>query len=259
MQPELIQYLSVPEPTLVPNPKRPERIEITGSEEWKDETITLDSALNIKSGGILTLSNVKLILGNESNPALIYVESEGELHITDSIIISSDKGYGGSFMALPGSTFVLRDSEWNGVYNPWPNEGFQIFTDKAIIEGNVIKGINIMLRGTSSTQIKNNTIEDTLNPIIAFELNNSIIENNTISKSLDSAISLTSAYGGGEKGGSNNNIIAGNHISGTWSGGISVRGNKNIVENNKVTDVFSEPIVVEGSENIVNNNVIESP
>ena len=221
-------------PRLEPTPfkESPAVINITGEEVWEDQTIMVDTYLQVNNGGKLTLRNVTLIMGSESHSGFIEVKSGGSLFIYNSVITDTENGYGCRFVAERNTTFVMRDSQWHGVYYAWWNEGFEVYTNNAIIVNNTITGVDIMLIHTSSTNIANNTILNSLYPVILHGSTNSSIENNTISKCIEYAISLQPRYGGGEVG-SDNNLIRGNNILDTWKGGISISaGNRNRIYHN---------------------------
>ena len=256
MRPVPIELALVPEPEPVlysaPNPE----IRIGKTEEWNNKTVTLDTSLTIASGSRLTLTNVKLVLGNESHPAWIYIESGGELHIINSTVTDTERGYGGQLRASQDSTFVMRDSHWQGMYYDWWNEGFSIWTDRAIIEDNTLEGVSIMFRGTSSARVVGNTIQNTMCPMIVFGSSNSIIENNIIRNSIHTAIVLHEIYGG-EKARLENNSIIGNQISNSWFDGIAIYGGKrNIVKHNKVSNILFAAVSVDEKNNTVEGNVI---
>jgi len=221
----------VPDVEPIPPKAHPECITITEDQFWEDETIVLDTHLNINSGAKLPIRNPSLIMLRESHSAFITVNGGGSLYIYHSVITDTESGHGCRFVAQRDSKFVMRDSEWHGVYYAWWNEGFEIYTDNATIADNTITGVSIMLVHTSFVRVANNTILNSLSPLILFGSTNTVIENNKISRSFEGAICLQGPYGGGE-GGSDNNIITGNHISDTWKWGIMVEGDNNLIHHN---------------------------
>lgn len=211
MKPVTLQPAATPKLEPIPFKELPPFIAISGEEVWENQTIVLETELNIQDGGELTLRNVTLILGSESHAGYIRIKPGGSLYIYQSTITDTETGYGGRFEAEEGSTFVMRDSDWHGVYYSWWNEGFEIYADDAILANNTLTGVSIMLIHVSGGYMGNNTILDSLCPILLMGSSNLTIENNTISKSLRAAINLTSAYGGAE-GESTNNLIYHNNF-----------------------------------------------
>jgi len=212
MKPAALEPAVAPKLGPIPFEELPPFIDISGEEVWENQTIVLETELNIQDGGELTLRNVTLILGSESHAGHIRIKPGGSLHIYQSKITDIETGYGGRFEAEEGSTFVMRGSQWHGVYYSWWNEGFEIYADDAIVTNNTLTGVSIMLIRVSGAYVGNNTILNSLCPIILMGSTNSTIENNTISKSLYTAIVLTHSYGGAKDESTNNLIYHNNFL-----------------------------------------------
>jgi parallel beta-helix repeat protein len=258
-QPISIQLVPVVTPKIVPNPGPVTETRIIHSEEWKDKTVVLDSTLTINSGCTLTITNAKLQLGSEDHAVMIYIESSAELRINSSVINDTERGYGFLFMAAKGSTFAMKDSQWQGMISQWWDEGFYIFADNVTIENCFFKRAGIKLIGVSGAKIVNNTIEDTISPISLFDSSNCVLDNNIIRNCVGGAIGLNGSYERGSESGSNNNSVQNNLVRNSWSYGIIVSaGSGNIVRRNQIENVTSTPLwVIENNNNTLKDNVIK--
>lgn len=234
MEATVIQPSAIPKLERIRYEDPPESITVTGEEVWEDQTIVVESTLSVASGGKLTLRNVTLVLGGESHSGGLDVLSGGSLYIYNSFITDTERGYGGRFVTETDSVFVMMDSRWHGVSYSWWNEGFEVYSDNAIMWNNTITGVSIILGRVSSVYMAKNKIQNSLCPLILFGTSNSLIEYNTISKCIWDAISLWYLYHQGEER-AGNNIIRGNNISDSWRWGISVgQGDGNLIYHNNI-------------------------
>jgi len=251
--------ITTPEPIEFEQP--PTNIDINDEETWENQTITLETQLNIQDGGNLTLRNTNLILGSESHSGYIWVNPGGSLYIYESIITDSENGYGGRLFADKGTTIVMKNSEWHGVYYSWWSDGFEIFADDVIFENNTIMGVTIKLLTVSGAHLVNNRILNALSPLQLVGSSNCNIENNTISKSQWASIELMRALWIDAEGEPSNNLIMGNRILDSWSNGIVVEYfcDNNIFRDNDFSNIRFSSIRVIGNNNLIYHNNFRDP
>jgi hypothetical protein len=220
---------------------------VTGPEDYEDQMITVKGNIVIKSGGVLTLTDVRLAMDTKENPLIINVTEGGTLLVYDSTISISTampdehnsyefKIFGNSVIDNSEVYYVGHRSDNCSDDNdtgsgcgsstdlptydlPWNGWGIEVYSDNVSISNSKIKygscGVSCF---SSSPEITSSEISDNLYGILIFS-GSPTIEGNDIRNNSIGIFSNNSKFDL-----ENCNVVNNQYGVSVWSSEISVNG-----------------------------------
>ncbi len=240
-QVEALTMEAVPVPVLediefINLPSRPLWV-IRNETSIENQTVTVENALIVDSGGSLSLNNVTLLMEGGADHGGITIRPGGALYITNSTIRSGEAGGGYLFQAQSGSILVIKKSTVQGAGFSWGSDwgGLYLATDAVIIEdsliGDTFRGLFITSPAQGGHQISGNTIDGCYQAMTLNEQSKSSIVNNQIQNCIGWGIVVENGT---------NDLVADNRIVNLWMfDGIGLSGESQTVARNTVTSVGS--------------------
>ena len=231
----------IPEPAGPPlSPSDPISAVVATEQTWKDATVTLQD-MTVKTGGILTLQNMTIMLCADSS---INVQAGGSLYIFNSKITAFDPNYGGyPFLVTKANEFVMKNSEveYAGFcfQTDFPG-GMSVLATNATIENNTFahnyRGIWVSsqlgwVQYPPFVTITNNTVTCSYDGIV---YDTGDVLGNTVSKIIHTGIfgSLSGQWW------RQYYFLANNSVTQVWTGAIMLSGTEGTwVTDNRIWDI----------------------
>ncbi len=186
---------------------------VTSTEKYEDQKVTVQGDIIIQEGGVLTLTEVELVMDTTENALLINVTEGGTLLVYDSTITISTavpeehKGYEfkifGNVLIDNCNVYYVGHINENSTKNndtgsscatgtdlptydlPWEGYGIEVYSDNVTVSNSEIKySLSGVTCFKSAPEIVNNMIADNLYGILVFEgspkIENNELANNSI-------------------------------------------------------------------------------
>lgn len=222
---------------------------IYGNEIIENQTTEL-GCIHVTEGAALTILNSTFFTGIKGTSGL-WVDEGGSLFIYNCKFLQDDYGAGFELGPMPGSTFVMKDSEIDGAGFEWWYGGLNLNADSMVMEGNRINETTINFVNCKNTTFRNNLVT---NMYCAINLHNhpsyGLIENNIFDGAFHSGINSSADH----------LTIRNNSFRNIRGPGINLYGGfNNIIEGDTLLN-FREPFysITAGEDGTkIRNNVVK--
>jgi parallel beta-helix repeat protein len=206
------------------------RVNVTGEQIIENQHRVIETGqFVVYPGGTLIIRNCTWLLGSKG-PVEIEVVDGGSLRIENSVLRSAEDGYGFSASAGDQCTFVMLDSQLEGVSRNLGDGLYLCGARSATIENSTISGSHtgMYLGHLSSARISNNTFVGNGQSVFVDTCDKVTIEGNTVHNAVWRAIGVMGWQD------VHNVRVSGNEVLSSWGDGISVPENT-VVASNKVS------------------------
>jgi len=227
------------------------RVSVTCEEIIENQHRVIETGqIVVQGSGSLTIRHCTWMLGSRG-PVEIEVEGEGSLRIENSVLRSSEGGYGFSITVWEGRSFAMTGSEVHGS-SILLGGGLTLHrVESATIENSTITGshVGVGLTRLSSARIVNNTFSGNGESIFVDTCDDITIQGNTVHNAVWRAIGVM----GWED--VHNVTVRGNDVLSSWGDGISIPENTMVVDNS-VSGCQVIGLSLKGDGNMATGNTV---